>query len=62
MFVPITGYNNYDVNEDGVVVRRSNNGKCSYVKATLDSNKRYKVVTLWKGSHRKTFMLHNLVA
>lgn len=62
MFVPITGYNNYEVNEDGVVVRRSSNGKCSYVKATLDSNKRYKIVTLWKGNHRKTFMLHNLVA
>lgn len=62
MFIPITGYNNYSINEDGVVMRRSSNGRCSFVKATLDSNKRYKIVTLWKGSHRKTFMLHNLVA
>ena len=43
-------------------MRRSNNGRCSFVKATLDCNKRYKIVTLWKGSQRKTYMLHNLVA
>lgn len=24
MFVPITGYDNYSLNEDGVVMRRSN--------------------------------------
>lgn len=61
MYLFIQGYNNYKINKFGKVLHLRH-GTWQEVKTFLDSNSRYRVVTLWKGGKRKVFMLHNLVA
>lgn len=61
MYIKIKGYENYIINKFGTVKRKVD-GLWKEVKSTYDSNKRYKIITLWKCGKRRTFMLHNLVA
>ena len=63
MYLDIKGYEGYRISQSGKVQRWIKcRKKWETVSSQPDSNKRYKIVTLWKDGKRKVFMLHNLVA
>ena len=61
-FLPIPGYPNYQIREDGCIRRKIGPDKWREVKATWDSNHHYRIVALWENGIRSTHMLHHLVA
>lgn len=61
-FLPIPGYPNYQISQDGVVRRQIGPEKFRTVQSTWDNNGHYRIITLWQDGHRQTYMLHHLVA
>lgn len=61
-FLPIPGYPNYRISQDGEVKRQTGPEKFRTVQSTWDANSHYRIIALWKDGQRQTHMLHHLVA
>ena len=58
MYIPISQYNNYSVNEFGQII----NNKFGRIMKTYLNNDGYLCVQLWKNNKGKNFLVHQLVA
>lgn len=51
-FLPIPGYPNYQISQDGEVKRQTGPEKFRTVQSTWDNNGHYRIITLWQDGHR----------
>ena len=57
----IKGYEDYEIYEDGRIIRKYKNGRTREKKCCIN-NEGYKRIQLWKDGKNKNFLLHRLLA